>query len=168
MFASRLIIVVTCVFGCMTFQPQEANAQGLVGTCAKVLWKYVGVPLTTAMVERAGELIIDHFAERLQRDGETNVSEDDIREVRQEYERRGKTECEMRRDLEAMYVNQPQPGPVIEPERDGYLAIASCRTSVGIGRSFSSPEKAALGAFYSCVAHGGSPACCRRGTYLVD
>lgn len=55
-----------------------AYAQGF-STCAKVLWEFVGKPLTGVMVEKGGGLLFDHFSEKFKGRNEVIVTQNDIR-----------------------------------------------------------------------------------------
>jgi hypothetical protein len=92
-----------------------AHAQGL-SACAKILWEFVGKPLTGVMVEKGGGLLFDHFAGKLKEREEVVVTQNDIQTLSREYDQRGISECELRRQFEAMYggtgspYGQPSPG----------------------------------------------------------
>lgn len=108
---------------CLAFAvtPADAHAQAATA-CAKIIWDFVGKPLTTAMLSKAGELIVEHFADRMQHGGTTDVSQGDIQVLQREFQQRGMTECDLRRQLEAMYGSQgvppyasPYPSPYPQP-----------------------------------------------------
>ena len=157
--STRRVVIIFGVLGCIAFQAPEAHTQtGAVGTCAKILWNYVGKPLTGAVIQEGAELLADYFANKLQgtREDEVTISESYIDRLIREYEERGMTECELRRQLEAMY------------EMDGgwsyYSAETYCpRTGAeGYAEGLPSPEQALTAAIDDCIDHGGVPDCCQR------
>ena len=101
--------VVVGLLACMTFQAPEAQAQGgVISTCLKLLLKHVGKPITEGMLSKAGELLVEHFVERVKQGKTTTITQSDIRQIKQRGIQRGMTECEIRRQLEAMYSDQVQ------------------------------------------------------------
>ena len=162
MSALRAFLVMG-LLGCMTFQVPEARAQGgTIATCTKAIWKYVGRPVTAGMLAKSGQLIVEHFAERVKEQKTTTISESDVSQLIGEYERSGVTECEMRRQLEAMSGPQDAP-PVL------YSAEAFCRRTgvIGVARGQPTPEHALGMAVQDCINRGGIPGCCEQGAYLT-
>jgi hypothetical protein len=99
---------------CMVSQPTAAQAQApAISTCMSILWNYVGKPMTAAIAERAGGAIADYFLGKLQNNpsGSVKVTENDIRNVVQQYEQQGSSECEARQQFDAMYNYQYSPQP---------------------------------------------------------
>lgn len=121
----------------------QAHAQGFVGSCARIIWQFVGKPLTEQMLKSAGEeggkLLVDHFASRMreQSNGRTGgsrpitITQDDIAALQEEYESRNMTQCELRQQLEAMYQPaSPMPAPMFTERRQ--MPVASvCMTQAG-------------------------------------
>lgn len=114
------------VLACMMVLPGDARAQGVAATCVKVLWQYVGKPVSQGMLSRGGELLADYFAEKIRGDS-VDVSERDIQVLRREFEQRGMTDCDLRQQLQAMYsapdpptYNRPSYSPYDQPYREPY------------------------------------------------
>jgi hypothetical protein len=82
---------------------------------------------------KAGELVVDYFADHLKKGGTTNVSQADIQSLQGEFKQNGLTDCDLRRALEAIYAQSPSyPGGVTQPGYNRPPAVSSkCHTSSG-------------------------------------
>jgi hypothetical protein len=164
-------LVMLGVLGGVTFHAPEAQAQGFAGTCARVLWNFVGKPLTMGMAQKGGELIAEHFADRL-KDSEPGqqviITENDINQLKRAYEARGMTECDMRRQLEQMQAAAAYGS--IDSEPVGYSAESYCPMTgvVGYAEGLPSPQQALAMAASDCINRGGIPACCMNGAHLTE
>jgi hypothetical protein len=163
---ARRAFIVIGVFACLAFQAPPADAQAAFLTkCAKIIMKYVGEPLTAGMLERGGELIVDHFAAKLNSEEPPILTPEDVEELKQEGEARGMTECEVRRQIEMAYGDTPTDLPPPIP----YAAESYCSATgvVGFVEGMGTPQEAIAGAVADCIMRGGIPACCGNGATLV-
>jgi hypothetical protein len=143
--------------------PLEGHAQ-LAG-CAKVLWEFVGKPLTGVMIEKGGGLLFDYYADKLKRQREVVVTRDDIQLLTREYDRRGSSECELRQEFEAIYGRDARR---VQPRSFSAEAHCSITGATGYADGLPSQQQALLGAINSGINYGGVPECCRRGAQLVE
>ena len=165
------------VFLVLCAQPGSEPARGsAVTTCGKVLWEFVGKPLTGVMVEKMGGLVFDQFADRLKKGRDVVVTASDIQTLTK---RSGLSECELRQQLElaagpAAYRPSPSAAPYLRPgayvEPSGFSARSYCsRTgAVGLARGFPTAQQAMQGAVFDCINRGGVPECCAHGVQLVQ
>jgi hypothetical protein len=148
------------VFGCLfvlTGTSSTAHAQaGLVTKCAQILMNFVGKPLVKGAMEAAGGAVAKYLLER----GSTSIEQGDI----QQLQRRGLTECEIRRQLEAIYLAESQPNTT-----RGFSAQAVCSVTgaVGTAHGFATPQEALAHAIYDCGYRGGIPECCQHGARIT-
>ena len=141
MAAPRALIAIGILAAITSYVP-DAHAQGLVGTCARVVLKYVGKPLAEAMIQRGSGLVADYFFDKMRggRDGAV-VSQQDIAVLQQQAARQGLSECEMRRQLEQLFAaaNAPQDTysgstyipPAYAPPTYAPRPAFLCKTEVG-------------------------------------
>jgi hypothetical protein len=115
---SRLAIGVALA-GCLMIQASFAEAG--MGNCAKVILKFVGQPLAEAAVKKGSEIMVEYFADQLTADrsrsrassGTGQLTERDLTNLRAIYEQHGRSECELRHDLERVVDFNPAPVPVM-------------------------------------------------------
>jgi hypothetical protein len=146
------------------FVPTPAGAQGaLVSTCAKIIWNYVGKPFAAGAAEKAGGLVAEYFADKIKRGRPPAVEQQDIAEL----QRRGMSECELRRQIEAMYAPAQPYGFYGQPATYSAEAYCSVTGAIGTAHALPTPEQAISHAIYDCAYRGGIPECCRHGARLV-
>lgn len=147
----------------VTIQAAPAQAQALSG-CAKILWDFVGKPLAGVMVEKGGGMLFDYFADKLKSQPQAVITERDIQNLTQEFERNGSNECELRRQMEAMYA-----GPPDEYRPQTFSAETYCPITGAVGHASNMPtlEEAMIMAIEDCEDQGGVPACCQQHVHPV-
>ena len=139
-----------------TATSSTVNAQGaFVTRCAQILLNYVGKPMTKGAMEAAGGAVAKYLLDR----GSTSISQADI----QQLQRAGLTECEVRQQLEAIYLTGGQPARSFSAQ-----AYCSATGAVGTAHGFSTPQEAVEHAIYDCAYRGGIPACCQQGARVVE
>jgi hypothetical protein len=114
----RALIFFLGALAVFTCGADGAHAQG-VSTCVKILWDFVGKPLTGVMVQKGGGLLFDHFAGKVKESGEVVVTPDDIQTLSREYGQRRISECELRRQFEVMYSGTSAPYGQPSPSNRG-------------------------------------------------
>jgi hypothetical protein len=106
----------------------DANAQGMAGTCARILMEFVGKPLITAAAGEIGGALGRYLAglAHEDEDGKATLTKSDIERLKRLAQREGLSECELRQQLEAATGanaprtfddpdERPQPGRYYNP-----------------------------------------------------
>jgi hypothetical protein len=93
---------VISVAGLFALTP-DANAQGMAGTCARILMEFVGKPLITAAAGEIGGALGRYLAGLAHKDedGTATLTKSDIEHLKRLAQREGLSECELRQQLEA-------------------------------------------------------------------
>jgi hypothetical protein len=163
-FLRCLLIVAVAL--CATVPSQ---AQSLLGNCYKIIRSFAGKPLPRAMVEGVATggtaaLVEQYFKEKPASppDQRQFVTQHDLDRLIDIFNRSGRTECELRRDLENVFQPTDYPAP------PGYSAEAFCRVTGMVGTAHAAtPQEALEAAVDNCKQNGGIPECCRRGARLL-
>jgi hypothetical protein len=159
-------VAVVLLCAVVLFQASETTAGGgIVSTCVKILWNYVGKPVSKGALTATGGIIAEHFAGRRAEGGEVRISEYDLEQLERKFRQRGLSDCDLRRQLEGLEASIREP----PPRRRGYSAIAHCSRTGATGRSYDedSIDEALDVAIEACIDRGGIPACCEAGARLM-
>jgi hypothetical protein len=161
---AKLLAIYGCLF-VLASPSSTGHAQGAFLTrCAQILMNYIGKPFAKGAAEAAGGEVAKYLLERRS----TTIGQGDI----QQLQRRGLTECEIRQQVEAIYLGNAQPnmggGPPNMLRRFSAQARCSVTGAIGTAHGFATPQEALEHAIYDCAYRGGIPACCQHGAYLTN
>ena len=122
--------------GCLTIYAPAADAQ--ISTCVRVMLQLVGKPLAEAAAKKGSEMLVGYFADKLttNRSGSRGKSsadaltERDLQNLRLIYQQNGRSECELRHDLERVVYAAPtyDPMPAKRPPSLCMTTAGTCTT----------------------------------------
>ena len=150
--------------------PPQARAQAaLIGTCGKILMRYVlskevVKSFASAAAKKGGDAVADYFIDKIKRGGAERVEPRDLEVLRNQ----GISECQARQQIDAMMQGGALPGNYPAPAPT-FAAQAYCSATGRTGQAWGlpNPQMALNAAVQNCVQNGGILECCRNGAQLV-